>query len=562
VTRKTLRPYQEDAVAAHFTWFEQHRDGNPMLVVPTGAGKSLIIAEFVRYSLERWPDCRFLVLTHVRELIQQNHDEFVGHWGGAVHPAGIYSAGLGRRDARARVLFAGIQSVYQRAADLGSFDLVLVDEAHLIPKRGQGRYLTYFAALREINPRARVVGYTATPFRLDGGWLHKGDGCLFDAVAYEVRLEQLVRDGYLVPLVSRLPGVTIDVSGCRSEGGDFKVADLERAATAEGVVEAAVEETVAVGRAAGRRAWIVFGTTVNHAELIREQLELRGVRAECVFGSTTRAERDDRVRRFRDGELPCIVNVGVLTTGFNAPRADLIAMMRPTQSAALYVQVMGRGMRTFPGKRDCLVLDFGDNVRRHGPVNRVRPRSAGGGSDGPLARACPMCSTLTDLGAAECPACGHEFTRACPLCGAQVPVRERECSACGYAWVGAPHGASSSDALPYDPDADQPRVLEVRDLAMSRHHNYKVGGRDSVRVDYLCGMRTISEWVCPEHEGFAGRKAARWWSAMRGRAPTPRTVEEMLERRGEVSRPDAIEVVPDGDFDRVARPLFRRYSQA
>lgn len=534
-----LRDYQEEAVQAHYDFFSRYRepDENPIIVVPTGGGKSLIIAEFLKRSLRLWPKTRFIVLTHVRELIRQNYDEFVGHWGGGFLepcPAGIYSAGLNRRDRDCRVLFAGIQSVWTLAGDLGHFDVVLVDECHLIPKRGQGRYLTCLSALRKINPRLRVVGYTATHYRLDGGYLHRGPDRMFSRVAYEVRVEMLIERGHLAPLVAKKMESAIDASDVRvSSTGDYVVDELEAAAMADGCVDSAVAEMVSYARASDRRSWLVFAIGKAHAAEVVDRLESYGVRAETVFGDTPREQRDDRVARFKSGALRCLVNVGVLTTGFNAPRCDLMAIMRPTQSASLYVQMMGRGMRTHPGKRDCLVLDYGENVARHGPINAVRPKSAGSEDGGVMpTKACPECRSILPLGVQRCPECGHEWEAA---------------------EIRAEHARVASALCPIDLTANRPRVRTVDQWFLRRHEKDK--GATSLRVDYQCGTVAVSEWVCLEHEGYAQRKATRWWLA-HGAPPVPATVDEAIRRESELQVPLAIEVIRDGEYDRVLRPLF------
>ncbi len=407
MARLVLRDYQREAIAATYDFFARNETGNPLFVIPTGGGKSLILAEFIRRTLRAWPETRFLVVTHIKELVQQNHDEFVSHWDNSIScPAGVYSAGLGRRNTREQVIFAGIQSVHDKANALGYFDLVLIDEAHLVPKKGMGRYRTYLDDLRKINPDVRVCGYTATHFRLDGGYLDRGEGRIFTDVAYEVSLELLIEQGHLVPLVAKRPEHVVDTSEVGTSGGDFKQDELEEAAM-ENVV-AAVSEIVRTARATGRNHWLIFACGINHAELVRDLLVAEhDVVAKCVFGKTSKDDRDEIVKAFRDGYLTALVNVGVLTTGFNAPCCDLMAVMRATQSAALYVQMMGRGMRTHPGKKDCLVLDYGCNVERHGPVNRVRPswRREVRGEDKPPPpmTVCPSCQAFPQLGVNCCP---------------------------------------------------------------------------------------------------------------------------------------------------------------
>ncbi|MCG8557866.1 MAG: DEAD/DEAH box helicase, partial [Proteobacteria bacterium] len=354
MSRKTPREYQEECVQAHFDWFARNSEGNPLFVVPTGAGKSLVIAEFVRRSLNAWPGCRFLVPTHVKELVQQNYDEFVGHCGDEEWfdsaTAGIYSAGIGRFDKGCAVVFCNVQSVAHKVSEIGRFDLVLVDEAHMIPKRGEGRYRTLIEDLTEVNPRLRVCGYTATHYRLDGGYLHQGDGRIFTDVAYEVRLEDLVPE-FLSPVATKLPGDgQIDATAVPKSAGDYNLRALGEIAENAQCVADAVDDVVR--RGADRKAWLFFATTVRHAELIAQRLQRKHrIGCDVVLGNMPKGERRAAIEAFRDGRIRALVNVGVLTTGFNAPRCDLLAIMRPTMSAALYVQMIGRGMRLFPGKK-------------------------------------------------------------------------------------------------------------------------------------------------------------------------------------------------------------------
>lgn len=535
-----LRDYQEEAVQAHYDFFAAHQDPerNPIVVVPTGGGKSLIIAEFLRRSTSLWPRCRFLVATHVQELITQNYAEYVRHRGGLALEAGIYSAGVGRKDQGARVLFAGIQSICDLAPELGWFDVILIDECHLVPKKGEGRYRTYIAGQRQINPRVRVVGYSATPFRLDGGLLHRGEGRIFTDVAYEVRLETLLNGGHLAPLVAKKTETSIDLSGVATSSGDFAAGAMESAAMAEGCVDAACTEIVAVAHDMKRFSWLLFAAGKDHARNIRDVLEqIHGVETGIVFGDTDRDERASVTDRFKSGALRALVNVGVLTTGFNAPRCDLLAILRGTQSASLYVQIMGRGMRTFPGKRDCLVLDYGGNIERHGPINCVRPRrgESGKSTDVMPVKTCPTCRTILALGISPCPECGHEWPRTAMV---------------------VEHARVASALSPIDIDSARPRVLTVDRWILSEH--VKADKPMMLRVDLDVGGIGVTEWVLIEHGGFPARKAATWWYEHGGLPPAPGTVAAALERRSELERPVAIEVVRDGDYDRVYRRFFAR----
>ncbi len=527
------RDYQEACIAAHYSYFD-HATGNPLFVVPTGGGKSLIIAEFIKRTLSRWKHTRILVLTHVKELIEQNHDELLSQWGGTFCPVGIYSAGAGRRDVHDQIIFAGIQSIWDKAELLGHFDLVLIDEAHLVPKKGQGRYLSYLEDLRAINPRARVCGYTATHYRLDGGYLHSGEGRMFTEVAYDVPVELLIEQGYLAPLVAKRPEHVINTEGLGMSAGDFKSGELEAAAMAGECVELAVAETVQIARAENRKSLLFFASGISHAEKIIDELASHDVEALGVFGGTPKESRADTVSRFKNGELEALVNVGVLTTGFNAPRCDLMAVMRATHSASLYVQIMGRGMRIFPGKKDCLVLDYGLNVERHGPINRVKPTKPGSGN-----------------GKSETP------VKECPECHAYSMLAVGACSHCGYAWperkAGVSHENEASFASPIDMQPERPNIKRVTDMFFRRHT--KPGSPDSMRVDYVLGVTVVSEWVCIEHKGYAQHRAAEWWLRF-AKPPFPSSVDQAIERSDEIRRPVAISVKFDRKFNRPGAAYF------
>jgi DNA repair protein RadD len=517
-------------------------------VVPTGGGKSLIIAEFVRRTIEQWPCQRVVILTHVKELIEQNYNEFVGQWG-LLAPIGIYSAGIGRRDTDSSVIFAGIQSVWPRlekddkeadtrtAEALGDFDLVLIDECHMLPKSGEGRYRSYLAWLKERNPKLKILGYTATPFRLEGGLLHKGEGRIFTDIAYDVSLKKLIDDNYLASLIAKLPKETIDTSGVGSSRGDYKPGELEAAAIAGDNVRCAVNEMIRMATQEERKHWLVFACGIAHANKILEQVRAAGISAEMVIGSTPKEDRRRIIRDAKAGDLTCLVNVGVLTTGFNWQRCDLLAVMRPTQSTSLYVQIMGRGMRTFPGKENCLVLDYGENVFRHGPINDIKITDSGAKGDGEApVKACPDCSLIVSLGAVKCPGCGHVFHRESP-----------ESKNTNYADGLAPVDFTVHDNPKY--------TVDCSTVSFSRHS--KKGKIDSMRVSYRCGMQQVNDWVCFEHTGFALRKAHDWWK-LRGGLPVPDSVSEALDRISELLVPTQIIIQKDGKYDRVVDAIFKR----
>jgi len=516
----TLRPYQQAAITAIYGYFEK-TSGHPLVVIPTAGGKSLVLAAFTAGVLKTWPDQRILIVTHVRELIAQNYAEMIGLWPEA--PAGIYSAGLGRREAQARILFAGIQSVHTRAFEIGHTDLVLIDEAHLIPGASTTMYRRFLDELQAINPRLKVIGLTATPFRLDCGMLHEGDNALFTDIAFEVSVRDLIDQGYLCPLISKRPKTRLDVTGVATRGGEFVAPDLAAAVDQPSITTAAIDEVMDYGRE--RRSWLLFCAGVDHARHVAAAIEARGIPCGTIFGDTPKDERDEIIAAFKRGELRALASMGVLTTGFNAPAVDLIALLRPTKSAGLYVQMMGRGMRLAPGKDNCLVLDFAGNVERHGPVDLVRPKRPGEPGDGVApTKVCPNCESIVALSAAACPDCGHVF-----------PPRVVKI-------------APTAAMLPVLSSAE-PMWVPVQSVNYRQH--IKPGGKPSLKVTYVCGMVPHAEWICFEHPGFARRKAEMWWQERAPHRPVPRTVAEALTHCQRLPAPVAIRVAPQGRYTRI-----------
>lgn len=397
-----LRPYQDRIIASLWTWFDAN-PGNPCIVAPTGSGKSVIIAEIIAEALYAWPSTRALVLTHQKELVEQDYRKLLAVWPEA--PAGVYSAGLGRKEVD-RVTYASIQSIYGHDALLGVVDLVLVDEAHLINNEEGGRYRQLLDALKKRQPKMRIVGLTATPYRLGQGMVTDG-GIFSEPLIEPVSVRELVKGGWLCPLTSKCTKVKLDTTGVATGHGDYAESALQKAVDVPGTSEAVVDEVIM--RAGDRRHWLFFCSGVEHAQHVRDILEAKGVTAECVTGKTERRTRDRILSEFKAGQFRALTNANLLTTGFDYPAIDLIVMMRPTLSPGLYLQMAGRGMRLSPGKKDCLVLDFAGNVAAHGPVTQVTPPERKGHTGIPPCKICPQCDEIVPAGAAVCPACGYAF---------------------------------------------------------------------------------------------------------------------------------------------------------
>ena len=411
-----LRPYQREAVDAVYRHLRDH-DDNPVVVIPTGGGKTPVMATICRDAVNLW-NGRVLVLAHVKELLEQTAGTLMRL--APDLPVGIYSAGLGRRDLGYAVTVAGIQSVWRRACDLDAFDLVIIDEAHMIPPEGDGMYRQFLADAKMVNPNVRTIGLTATPFRMTSGSICKPDHFL-NAICYEIGVRELIVQGYLCPLRTKAGSEKGDWSALHVRGGEYVAGEVEAMMDTDRLVRSACAEIVEHTK--GRRACLIFASGIQHGLHVQRVLqEDHGVRCGFVCGDTPTAERDETIRKFREGRLPYLANVNVLTTGFDAPNVDCIAMLRPTLSPGLYYQMVGRGFRMYPGKSDCLVLDFGGNVLRHGPVDAIKVTEPGAGDGEAPAKECPLCHAVIAAGYAVCPECGHEFPER------QVPQHEARAS--------------------------------------------------------------------------------------------------------------------------------------
>ncbi|CAB4122341.1 SSL2 DNA or RNA helicases of superfamily II [uncultured Caudovirales phage] len=520
-----LRAYQTAAINGIYNYFAAET-GNPLVVIPTAGGKSLVMASFIEGVLKSYPDQRILIVTHVRELIEQNHAELIKLWPQA--PAGIYSAGLKKREISAQILFAGIQSIHKHVYGVQQCDLVLIDEAHLIPRSSNTMYRSFLDGLKRLNPMLKVIGLTATPYRLDSGRLHEGEEAIFTDIAYEVTVRELIDDGYLSPLISKRMATELDVSEVGTRGGEFIAKDLEAAIDQDAITQSAVDEIFSYS--ANRKSWLIFCAGVDHAYHVRDAVRARGVTCETIVGDTPSAQREALIKDFKAGRIQCLTNANVLTTGFNAPAVDLIAMLRPTKSAGLYVQIVGRGCRLAPGKSDCLVLDFAGNIARHGPIDAIKPKTPKAGEEGEApTKDCPDCNSIVHAAVRECPDCGHLFPEP------KIKIEAR---------------ASNLDILSGGP----PQWVPVTGVNYARHE--KLGKPPSLRVDYQSGLLSHSEWICLEHQGYPRQKAASWWANRAAGLPLPGRVDEALAVVKQLKLPAQIAVRASGRFTEIVGARF------
>ena len=516
-----LRWYQQDALDAIFKHIAA-KNNNPCVVLPTGSGKTPIIAEFCKTLTKAKPDARICVLSHVKELLEQSANHL-----SELAPeldVGIYSAGLNERNTTAPVLVAGIQSVYKRACEIGKINVCLIDEAHLITTSGDGMYRQFIKEAKVVNPKMKVIGLTATPFRTSSGLICSPDNIL-NEICYEVGVKELVVQEYLCKLLSRSGVHHVDTSELKLTGNDFALDEMQNLFNNDFMIVEACREITALTK--DRHSVLVFTAGVKHGQKVFAKLSETGSAA-YVDGNTPADERKKILDDFKNGQIKYLVNINVLTTGFDAPNIDSVVLLRATASPGLYYQMIGRGLRMHESKTDCLVLDYGENVYRHGPIDmiadNVRDKHKRKGGAAPV-KECEKCKMLVSAG-----------YRTCPICGASFPEPEEERVIHGYRADGSP-------ILSGDEIVEEITVKQVAYFVHQKRNNPEA--KPTLRVEYYEGKtldeKPVKEWVCFEHTGFARQKAEAWWSA-RCNIPVPATVDEAykIAMNGGVAEPTRI----------------------
>jgi DNA repair protein RadD len=522
-----LRDYQQRSIDELYLWLKSN-DGNPCLVLPTGAGKSHVVAEFCKSAVQQWPQTRILMLTHVKELIEQNAEKLRGVWPNA--PLALYSAGLKRKDVDA-ITFGGIQSLRTKASTLGHVDIVIVDECHLINNKQEGGYRQLIDDLTAINPYLRVIGLTATPYRLGQGYITNGESIFTDLIE-PVSIAELVTDGYLAPLRSKLTEAHLDTSGVKKRGGEFIESQLQAAVDTDPINQAVVDEVIQLS--GDRKAWLFFCSGVDHAIHVCDALKARGIVAECITGKTPKTERDQIIDDYKAGRIQALTNANVLTTGFDYPDIDLIAMLRPTMSPGLYVQMAGRGMRLKSHADHCLVLDFAGVVEQHGPITYVQPPKDMGSREGTGEAPVKSCD--------ECHELVHPTAKVCPACGFEFPPPEK------------------ADLTLHNDDimSMSGSVMQITSWRWIKHIS-RSSGREMVKTTYNgpYTQRPVHEYLPVAHGGYAGQKAVATVMSLADSAGCDisqcNNIDLLCDAMSNSVPPTSIEYRKDGKFNRIIK---------
>lgn len=494
-------------------------------MAPVGAGKALMIAEIIKKISLAYPRTKILVLSHIMELLTQNAEHLIQQMSDA--DICFYSAGLGQKRLHADIVFAGVQSVHNKIAEFNRCpSIILVDESHSISHKSETQYRKFIDDIFSINPNARLIGYTGSPFRADTGRLDEGDNRLFDDIIYQIEMRFLIDKGYLCKPVTPKVLAQMDITGVQTRGGDYVESQLQLAVDKDDTTKSCVDEIISYGH--DRKKWLVFTSGIKHCENVRDEIRRRGVKCEMVLGNST--DRAEVFNKFKNGDVRCLVNVAVATTGINIPAIDLIALMRPTRSPVLFLQMSGRGLRLSPGKENCAFLDFGGIIKELGPLDGldIRKRFQAKTDDekaDPVTKICPSCGTVCMGGQKFCYNCSYEF----PMGTALDKKAEKKLDMMSFG---------------------DPEIKSVIKMSYAPHKSKKnPDGPETMRVSYVCLDGKYDEYVCFGHKGYARDKAVAWHNRMRPDIPVPSTAED-----GALTlypTPTEIEVRQEGKYWRV-----------
>lgn len=539
------REYQTVAINRTFEYLNTTTEDG-YIAMPTGTGKSHVISGIVRKAFQFRPNARIQILNPKIELIEQNLEKIKDSWPSA--PIGVYSAGLKTKQNHMPITMAGIMSIHEKADDFKHTDIVLVDECHLISENGDTVYRAYIEKLRKYNPRMRVIGLTATDWRMGHGKLSDPGGLFAHAIIDMTKLHIYNRffdEGYLSRLIAKPMDTVLDVSGVAMSGGDYNMTQVQAAIDQDKITWRAMQELVHYGHT--RRKWLIFAAGVDHADHICDVLNRMGFPTTVVHRGIPAKERRQRIKDYKAGKYRCMVNNNILTTGFDDPSIDLLGIMRPSMSSSLWVQMLGRGTRPLYGpthmvgnnlfdqygnnldtvegrlasilmglKQNCLVLDFARNTENLGPINDpvIPKRKSGKAGDPPI----KICETARlKKGYTGCGAYNHPSKPTCENCGAPFDFAVK-------------YGSEASNM---DIISDGQDAFEWFDIKMV---GYSKGigstGKAYLRVDYwYTNRKKWTDYVHLEQSGYVLHQAKQWWFA-RFRYPdwgAPPSVDEALK---------------------------------
>ena len=540
-----LRPYQKDALDSILK--DVRESQSVLLQAGCGAGKTIITAALIKHCMERYK-MRIGFLAHREQLIRQTKDKLLKVWPEGEQAIGVACSSVSQKVELERpVIIGSPQTMARRLNDMPPLNLLIVDECHrLPPKNKESQYRSLIDNIMSVYPQLRLVGVTATPYRLGHGYIY-GDKCKegeenwFDELTYKISIKELVDEGFLVPYRAFVADEP-DLSGVKKTGGEFCLGDLGNKMSETLQLESAVKAVN--DYASDRQHIVVFAVTIAHAEALSEAFRAAGYSSVTVHSKQPHDERMANLEAFDKGAVRVVCNVGVLTEGWDSTGVDCMVMCRPTMSPALYVQMIGRGLRLHEGKKDCLLLDLSNNWERHDDPNNPIVTWGRGEQPAKTQKKCPNCNAIIPINKPVCPECGYEFKT-------DVKPKKYNDTRMTLGEVNTVFTTLS----PYGPQTASVCSSLFEDFTSKR-------GNRMLRLIMYClpeGAtipKTVYDYWDLEGQGSAyGRTKARdkWRTLSVNDEPPPETIDEAMDRIDELRVPPTVLLELQGKYFNVKK---------
>lgn len=506
------RKFQQEAKDAFFDYYKTGGSGNIILALFTGLGKSFVIAMIICEMLKKNKKLRILIVCHSESVLTQDYNAMYGllSFYNIFATLGVYSSKLKRKDIDKQLTFCTIGTIYKNKTDFNDVKYMFIDEAHMV---GIDVKSMYRQLISHIN--VPICGLTGTPYRNKKGYLHEMEGGVFDAMPYSTntpdKFAEAIELGYLVKPIRARTEANMDTKDIPKTGGDFNLKGLSLALDRDELTEKICKELVQYKEK--RKHFFILCIDKKHCENVSRILNDLGVVSDYVH-SSKEEDTDVAIQKFKNGEIQALASVMMLTVGFDYPEIDLVGLLRPTDSVNVHVQGIGRGLRSAKNKYDCLVLDFSGNTARNGPIDDPIIRVAGKGKKGGvIEKECPKCNLKHHISVKRCD-CGHEFT-----------FREKL------------EGSASEHSLIREKSKEWRKVDKA-----SYYVHKKIGKPESLRIEYLCGLRRFTMWITLFHGGFSQRNSTHIFDRLKTKDIKYETIKDIVEQSHMLRTPSSIYV--------------------
>ena len=549
-----LRPYQLRTLDT--AWEALQFKHNVLLVAPCAAGKTILFSKIIQRLLRENAAFRALILTDREILVTQSRDKLAGVAPELAADIGVVCASVTTtKELDRRVTIASRQTLINSLNSFPPVQLVIVDECHLMALPTEDDYEPdQFSAiinkLREYNPNMRLIGCTASPYRLNSGYIFGGEnrpGSLpyFDQIDAQITTAELLAGGYIAPLVGRAEAnedFASDLANVGTVAGEFNIGQLSSMMCKVTHVQSCVDAWKKY--ASDRKKTLVFCCTIEHAEAVAAAFNEAGIKAAAIHSKLSPLDEQIRLAALEHGTMQVFTSVAKLTTGLDVVDLDAGILARPTKSTSLYQQCVGRFQRLAPGKGDALIIDLVGATTDFGTdLDNLRvavPRWAEGAGE-PITKICPgentdgtVCGKSVHASLFYCPFCGYEFERPEVVEGELTDLKKVEFN-----------------------KKPEPETYDVAHVDYDIHESKK-SGKFLIKVTYACGLNLVfNEWICLKdfYEGYAVAKAEDWW-AERTDEDFPASVEEFMFLSGCLAKPLQITVQREGKYNRVVGAVW------